>query len=270
MAPVTSGYRDLPDFLVIGTKKGGTTSVANWLIQHRQVAPLFSRFEKHKSPHYFDINYWRGQRWYLSHFPARAVREVHRRRQGRCLVGETSPYYLFHPAAASRIHETAPTVKLIAILREPVSRAYSNYWDRVATGMETLTTFEAAVAAEERRLSGVDEAWLADPRHYSFSHDHHSYLARGHYAEQLSRYRAHFDTGQLLVLSADSLRAEPQRCFRRIEEFLGLDADTVDLGARNERSGNPPIKPETRERLREYYREPNRQLVELLGEDYGW
>ncbi len=266
----TSRFREMPDFLVIGAKKGGTTSVANWLVQHPQVMPMFPRAQRHKSPHFFDLNYARGPEWYLSHFPTRASRAARARTAGRALVGETSPYYLFHPAAAARIRDTAPDARLIAILREPVSRAYSNYWDRVVAGTEDLPTFEEAIDAEESRTSGLTEEWLADPAHYSFDHDHHTYLARGRYAEQLRHYFAVFPREQLLVLPLDALKADPAEAFRRIEDHLGLEHRIVDLEARNAREGNPPIDPATRERLVAYYAPHNRELADLLGEDYGW
>ena len=266
----TARHREMPDFLVIGAKKGGTTSVANWLVGHPQVMPMFPRIQRRKSPHYFDINYWRGTDWYLSHFPTKAARSFRRRRTGGAQVGESSPYYLFHPAAAERIKETAPHTRLIAILREPVSRAHSNYFDRVVAGTEQLPTFEAAIDAEEERLSGVTDEWLADSRHYSFSHDHHTYLARGRYAEQLRLYFEHFPREQLLVLPLEALKTDASRAFQRIEDHLGLDHHAVDLGARNAREGNPSILPETRERLAAYYAPHNRELTELLGEDFGW
>lgn len=267
---VTAGFRQMPDFLVIGAKKGGTTSVANWLVQHPQVMPMFPRLQRHKSPHYFDINYWRGPQWYLSHFPTKVSRSVRLRRTGGALVGESSPYYLFHPAAPGRIKETAPHTRLIAILREPVSRAHSNYFDRVVAGTEDLPTFEEAIDAEAERLADVSNDWLADPKHYSFDHDHHTYLARGHYAEQLRNYFDYFPREQLLVLPLEALKDDPSAAFRRIEDHLGLDHRRVDLQARNERTGNPEILPETRERLAVYYEPFNRDLAELLGEDYGW
>ena len=266
----TSGLREMPDFLVIGAKKGGTTSVANWLVQHPQVMPMFPRFQRHKSPHFFDINYWRGPDWYLSHFPTKVARRLRARRAGGAQVGESSPYYLFHPAAPARIRETAPDARLIAILREPVSRAHSNYFDRVVAKTEDLPTFEDAIEAEEKRLSGVTTEWLAEPANYSFDHDHHTYLARGHYAEQLGNYYAHFPREQLLVLPLEALKNDPAGAFRRIEDHLRLDHHAVELEARNAREGNPKILPETRQRLAAHYAPHNRALVELLGEDYGW
>lgn len=260
----------MPDVLVIGAKKGGTTSVANWLVQHPQVLPMFPRTQRHKSPHYFDINYWRGPDWYLSHFPTRSARALRRWRSGGAIVGDTSPYYLFHPAAAARIRETAPDVRLIAVLRDPVSRAYSNYWDRVAAGTEELATFEEAVDAEESRTAGVSAAWLQDPRHYSFDHDHHTYLARGRYAEQLRAYFAVFPREQLLVLPLEALKSDPAGAFRRIEDHVGIAHRAVDLAPRNAREGNPPISRTTQARLSAYYTPYNEELGELLGEDFGW
>src|SRR5262245_25168277 len=183
---VTAGLRVLPDFLIIGCKKGGTTSLMNWLVEHPDVARMYPSFQRRKSPHYFDVNYARGEAWYRAHFPTRMSVARREHRSGRRpLVGEASPYYMFHPAAPDRVGETLPYVRLIALLREPVSRAYSNYWDRVATGNEDLPTFEDAIDAEEERLKGVTAERFRDPAYYSYDHDHHSYLARGRYIEHL-------------------------------------------------------------------------------------
>jgi hypothetical protein len=186
------------------------------------------------------------------------------------VVGETSPYYLFHPAAPARIKETTPDALLIAVLREPVSRAYSNYWDRVATGAEDLPTFEQAIDAENERLRTASELDFDDPRAYDYHHDHHSYLARGEYAGQLRRYFELFDREQLLVLSADSLFRDSKNTFDRIQSFLGLELVRVPLTPRNVREGYPEIAPLTRERLRAYYAPHNTELTELMGEDFGW
>ncbi len=266
----TASRRPLPDFLVIGTKKGGTTSVANWLVQHPQVMPMFPRFQRHKSPHYFDINYHRGEAWYRSHFATEAARARQARKVGPVHVGEASPYYMFHPAAADRMAETVPGVRLIAVLREPVSRAHSNYYDRVVAGTETLPTFEEALDAEEARLMGITDEWLATPGNYSFSHDHHTYLARGRYAEQLRPYFDRLGRESLLVLPLEALKREPDKTWRRIEDHVGLDHHGVTLEERNVRQGNPPIDPATKERLADYYAPYNRELADLLGEDYGW
>ncbi len=267
----TASHRPMPDFLIVGAKKGGTTSLANWLSDHPHVLPQFPRWQSAKSPHYFDINYWRGEAWYRSHFPSRYRRRARRARTGIApLVGESSPYYLFHPAAPGRIAETVPDVKLVAVLRDPVSRAYSNYWDRVASGHEDLPTFEAALDAEPERLGDLSDDDLADSRAYNADHDHHTYLARGKYAQQLRRYFAHFDRDQMLVLSANDLFRQPESTFVRVESFLGLEPVDLDLPAVNVRKGNPPIRADTKQWLQDYYAPHNAELYELLGEDFGW
>ncbi|GAA0987497.1 hypothetical protein ENKNEFLB_00785 [Nocardioides aquaticus] len=268
----TASRRPAPEFLVIGAKKGGTTSVINWLLRHPQVMGMIPRAQSAKSPHYFDINYWRGQSWYLSHFPTYAARS---RRAGKVglpqQTGESSPYYLFHPYAAERIRATTPDARLIAILREPVSRAYSNYWDRVATGNETLSSFEEAVAAEPARLARPESA-LADPRAYDFDHDHHAYLRRGEYAPQLRRYFEAFPREQLLVLTFDELRTDAEGVFQQVQQHLGLEDHALDqsLEAFNVRTDYPKIDPRTRDRLRDHFAPHNAELEQLLGRPLGW
>ena len=268
---ITASLRVLPDFLIIGCKKGGTTSLMNWLVEHPDVARMYPSFRRRKSPHYFDINYARGEAWYRAHFPTRLSLEWRARRTGRRpLVGEASPYYMFHPAAPERVAETLPGVRLIALLREPVSRAYSNYWDRVATGHEDLDTFEAAIDAEEKRLAGVTPERLRDPAYYSYHHDHHTYLARGRYLEHLAPWLERFGPDQLLVLAAEDMFRSPQEVFETVQRFLGLPVRRLTLRPRNERRGYPPIRPETKARLQEYYEPHNRALFEALGREFPW
>jgi hypothetical protein len=267
----TSGLRVLPDFLIIGCKKGGTTSLMNWLVEHPDVARMYPSFQRRKSPHYFDINYAKGQAWYRAHFPTRRALDRAERSTGRRpIVGEASPYYMFHPAAPERVAETLPGVRLIALLREPVSRAYSNYWDRVATGNEDLPSFEAAIDAEEERLQGVTAERLRDPAYYSYDHDHHSYLARGRYLEHLQPWLDGYDKDRLLVLPAEQMFTDPQATFETVQRFLGLPVTTVTLRPRNERRGYPPINDQTRARLAEYYEPYNRSLFDVLGTKFAW
>jgi hypothetical protein len=268
---VSSGLRVLPDFLIIGCKKGGTTSLMNWLVDHPDVARMYPSFQRRKSPHYFDINYARGDAWYRAHFPTRQAVDRQERRQGRRpLVGEASPYYMFHPAAVDRVGETLPDVRVIALLREPVSRAYSNYWDRVATGNEDLPTFEEAIDAESERLRDVTPERLRDPAYYSFDHDHHTYLARGRYLEHLEPWLKAYDSDRLLVLPAEDLFRRPQDTFETVQRFLGLPIRQLNLKPRNERRGYPPIRPDTKARLVDYYRPHNQALFDALGRTFDW
>jgi hypothetical protein len=269
---LTAGSRRLPDYLVIGTKKGGTTSLINWLVNHPSVSRMYPPAQKLKSAHYFDINYTCGERWYRSHFPSDRARIALEKKTGAITkVGEASPYYMFHPAAPQRVARTLPEVKLIALLRDPVSRAYSNFWDRRATGTEDLSSFEAAIDAEEERLASVDYDRLAnDPTYYSFHHDHHSYLARGRYLEHLQAWIDTFPQDQLLILQAEWMFTDPERAFERVQKFIGLPVvGTIPLSKFNERRHEAMGEP-TRKQLADYFRPHNAALYAALGHDFGW
>ncbi|MBA2446163.1 MAG: sulfotransferase domain-containing protein [Nocardioidaceae bacterium] len=269
---MTANSRPLPDYLIIGTKKGGTTSLINWLIHHPHVARMFPTSQRLKSSHYFDIHYHRGPDWYRSHFPSQQARARHSRRvDGPVIVGEASPYYMFHPAAAQRARQTVPETRVIVLLRDPVSRAYSNYWDRRATGTEDMSTFEAAIDAEEQRLAGVDrERLISDPTYYSFDHDNHSYLARGRYLEHLSAWIEAFAAEQLLILQAESMFAEPEQVFATVQRFLEIPVvGTIPLAKYNERP-HESMSHDMRTRLSDYYRPYNAALYQALGRDFEW
>lgn len=263
----TASSRPLPDYLIIGAKKGGTSSLTNWLIQHPDNLRMFPSFQPLKSAHFFDINFHEGVSWYQGHFPSARVRARHT----GAVVGEASPYYMFHPAAAERAYSVVPDAKIIAVLRNPVSRAYSNYWDRVAAGSETLPTFEAALEAESGRLVDVDSERLRDdPSYYSFAHDQHTYLARGRYVEHLPTWLDAYPADQVLILLAEDMFADPDKVFGQVQQFLGLrEHPGVNMKTYNERS-KPPIDPRTKARLADYYQPYNRALSERLGRDLGW
>jgi Sulfotransferase domain len=262
----TAGLRLLPDYLIIGAQRAGTTSLHRYLVQHPGVRTTL----RTKGVHYFDTGYGHGGSWYASRFPTRLTAWYVARRHGMALrTGEASPYYLFHPHVPHRVAEQLPQVRLIALLRDPVVRAYSHYQHEVARGFETLP-FEEAIAAEPDRLAGETERMLAEPLYNSFAHQHHSYLARGRYHEQLATWRALFDDSQLLVLSSERFFAEPEGTFGQVLDFLELPAFTPDAFERHNAYDYRQMGGEVRERLVEHYREPNRRLYESLGDDFGW
>ena len=161
-------------------------------------------------------------------------------------------------------------MKLVAVLRNPVDRAYSQYHSEIRKGFEDLPTFEEAIAAEPERLSGEREKVTADPTYESHSLSHHSYLARGIYADQFERWFEHFPREQFLILKFEDFADHPKRALRRCEKFLDISRG----GARPARSGRrgryEPMSEETRSRLEEFYEPHNRSLQALLGKTYYW
>ncbi len=229
-----------PDFVIIGTQRGGTSSLYWYLIQHPMIAPA-----ARKEAHYFDLHYDRGIDWYLREFPEDRPRGV--------LTGEASPYYMFHPCAAERCARDLPEAKIVALLRNPVDRAYSHYHHEVRKGREELS-FEDALEAEEERLAGEREKLLADPSYRSEPWQRWSYQARGRYAEQLEVWREKFEVERMLIVESEKMFADPAGVCGRVLEFLGLPpASGIAYRRRNEGSYEPMAE-ETRRRLAASFR----------------
>lgn len=190
---------DLPDFLVIGAPKAGTTSLSAGLASHPQV---WIPYRKEMS--YFDIR-WRREpiERYAADFadaPAGTFR------------GEATPTYLHVPGAMGRIAEVLPAVRLVAILRDPVERAWSHYWYN-----------RAARLVEDR------------PPREAFAEDPDEYLRPGEYGANLRGVLDHFDREQLHVLTLDELKTDAAGAFQRICRHLGVDEHGVsDRDARNQ------------------------------------
>jgi hypothetical protein len=262
----TRRYRDLPDFLIIGAQRCGTTSMFTYLERHPAIAPAVLC----KGVHYFDVDHARGDAWYASHFPTRAYRAWLSRRVGeRVLTGESSPYYLFHPAVPARVAATLPDVRAIAMLRDPVSRAYSQYHHEVARGFETLS-FDDALEAEEERLAGEQERLATDPGHHSLEHQHHSYVARGIYVDQIARWLEVLPRERLLVVDSGDLFRDPDRAYREVLAFLGLTYRPLRHYPRMNAHPYEPMSARARERLEAAFAEPDRRLCELLDRTMSW
>jgi hypothetical protein len=253
----TSAVRPLPDFLILGAQKAGTTALYAYLREHPQITgPSW------KEVSFFDRHYVRGEAWYRGNFP-----NTLRTRGG--LVGEASPSYLFHPLAPERVAALVPEAKLIALVRNPVDRAFSHYQHEVALGREPLS-FEDALAAEDQRLLGEEERMLADPAYFSHAWWDYTYRARGRYAEQVERWLGQFQRERLLVLPSEDLLREPERAHAQVLEFLGAPPHRLDSYPRVFERQYDPMPPPTRERLAAEFAEANGKLYELLGRDLGW
>jgi len=247
--------RALPDAVILGAQKSGTSSLHYYLAQHPGVvAPL------RKEVHYFDLNHERGEAWYRAHFG----------RSGEPGLNlDSSPYYLFHPAVPARARALLPQARYVVLFRNPVRRAYSHYWHERDKGRERLG-FEEAIAAEEARLGDAERRLAAGTLARSEAHQHCSYLARGRYVEQLERWFAVIPREQFLVLRFEDMVANPLATLNRTLGFLGLPPiDSVRLEARNTRRYEP-LAPATAERLDEYFQPYNRRLEALLGLPMGW
>jgi hypothetical protein len=259
--------RALPDFLLIGGQRCGSTSLHQYLSRHPAIGMAFR-----KEVSFFDANWTRGERWYRAHFPSALTRQLAERRSGgQFLTGEATPYYVFHPAVPARVRQLLPDVRLIVLLREPVQRAWSGWQLQRTIGTEPLT-FTEALAAEPRRLEGEERRLMDDPTYRSRAHRHYSYTARGMYADQLDRWFEFFPRSQMLVLESGELFSRPADTMARVHGFLGLEdapAESYPV-AQNAMGGGSRMPDDAAAQLRARFHEPNERLFSMLGQRWAW
>ncbi|HVU75065.1 MAG TPA: sulfotransferase [Mycobacteriales bacterium] len=187
----------LPDFLVIGASKAGTTSLAAYLAAHPQIF-----MARRKEVRYFDTDgVWEqgeyGLAWYRTHFEGS---------EGYLRVGEATPTYLSTREGAARIKATLPDAKLIVMLREPGARAYSHWCHAVAWKGDDRTFDEIVALPEPAR-------------------DDEIYLWQSHYVPQLKSFFAEFPREQVHVLLIDDMKADLTGSFADVCRFLGVGTD---------------------------------------------
>lgn len=269
---VTSTNRPMPDFLVIGTKRGGTTSLFNYLIQHPGILALYPQPRGKKSTDYYFADSGRSPRWYRSHFHTEAYRRLLASQLGyRPQSFEASPYYVWDPRIPAKVAAAAPATRSILLVRDPVHRAWSHYQERVQNGVEPLS-FEEALAAESDRLDGEMERMLTDPSYHSTAWDWYGYRRRGEYLDQIKTWLEHFSRDQLLVLPSEKLYSDTQKSVDRICAFLGLPEHrlptTKPYNATWRTKDAPPTTAAAQ--LAAHYRAHNAALEEFLGEPMDW
>ena len=262
---LSAAHRRLPDYIIAGAQKSGTTSLWAYLSEHPQVDPPMT-----KEMSFFDINFHRGMNWYRMHFPLDTGARSHNGFGEKKLTGESTAYYMFHPLAPARIAQTLPQAKIVLLLRNPVSRAFSHYQLKLRRRQETLS-FEEAIDAEADRLAGEQEKIVRDPRYYSPAHDRFSYLSRGLYLDQIRRWQQHFSPSQLLILESNEFFHQTAEVFDRVLDFLGLPRwQPAQFGNRFPGKYHDKMSDATRRRLVDYFAPHNERLYAHLGTRFDW
>jgi hypothetical protein len=264
----TASDRLLPNAIILGAQKAGTSTLFDLLARHPLILTSFI-----KEVHFFDLQQARDINWYRAHFPLICQGEKLAPASLQPIVLEASPYYLFHPAVPNRMAQTLPEARLIVLLRDPVARAWSHYWHERTRGYEWLSP-KTAFERELDRLAGEEERLLAEPNYRSHAHRHFSYLGRSRYAAQLERWFAHFPPEQVLVLRSEDLFASTTPIVAQILRFLGLPHATEPVpplrdSARN--IGHYGLLPGPLKEWLQIQLEPsNAALQTLFGPAFAW
>lgn len=186
----------LPDFVIIGAMRAGSTSLARYVGAHPGVS-----MPSRKEIHFFDWNWDKGVDWYRAHF---------REAPSGTIAGEATPIYIVYREAMERMAATCPDAKLLVILRDPTARAYSHYWYNRMLGFEPLE-FPEALAAEAGRSTGTTDRRTFD------------YVARGRYLAQLKHVCDLYPRRALHVVLLEDLNRAPIDTYHSVCQFLGID-----------------------------------------------
>ncbi len=255
IAPGPAG--DLPSIVIIGVQRGGTTSLFRYLGAHHQiVAPLS------KELNYLSLHYGNGVGWYRGHFP--------RLPEGTQTL-EASPLYLVDPRVPARAAAELPSTRFIALLRNPVERAYSHYLHNLEHGFEPLP-FVDALEAEPERLARAERMGL-DTRRGLMLMRNSSYAHRGLYADHLSRWYEHVPRERVHVLRSEDLFSDPETTFNTLIDQMGLEpASGITFKRMNhwEDDSVTQLTPQVRRQLEERFRAPNERLASMLNWTETW
>ncbi|XP_014235130.1 heparan sulfate glucosamine 3-O-sulfotransferase 6 [Trichogramma pretiosum] len=254
--------RQLPSALIIGVKKGGTRALLEFLRLHPDVKAAGSEI------HFFDHHYSKGFHWYRRRMPLTL--------QGQITM-EKTPSYFVTAEAPRRVQHMNPGAKLVVVVRDPVTRAISDY-TQVKSKRSDMPRFEDMAFVNGSRV--VDTTWAP--------------LRIGVYAKHLERWLNYFPLSQLLFVSGERLIADPALEITRVQDFLGIkrlvserhfyfnstkgfpcvfrseEHTTPHCLGKNKGRNHPFIDPSAIQRLRDFYRPFNRRFYQLTGIDFGW
>ncbi|XP_055450233.1 heparan sulfate glucosamine 3-O-sulfotransferase 3A1 [Psammomys obesus] len=257
------GSKQLPQAIIIGVKKGGTRALLEFLRVHPDVRAVGAE------PHFFDRSYHKGLAWYRDLMP--------RTLEGQITMEKTPSYFVTREAPA-RISAMSKDTKLIVVVRDPVTRAISDYTQTLSKRPD-IPSFES-LTFRNRSAGLIDTSWSA--------------IQIGLYAKHLEPWLRHFPLRQMLFVSGERLVSDPAGELRRVQDFLGLKRIITDkhfyfnqtkgfpclkkaegsgkphcLGKTKGRA-HPAIAREVLRQLRDFYRPFNRKFYQMTGRDFGW
>lgn len=265
---LTARFRMLPNALIIGGQRCGTSSLFKYLGRHPEVESSIR-----KETQYFTAFTHRGEPWYRAHFPL--VGPFARRRPRICF--EATPDYLLDPRCPARAAAALGRAYIVVLLRNPIERAFSHYQHNRSLGLERLS-FEAALDAEDVRLAPHQAMLdrhddLPLPKEYC----RYSYVTRGLYAERLPAWIERFSRDRLLILCSEELFANPAGAYATVTSFLGISPwrptefrNHSHVTSPGVLAPTPMLAAATRARLARQFREPNERLYDLVGRRFDW
>ena len=258
---VTNSIRVLPDFIVIGAAKSGTTSLYHYLAQHPCIAS-----SSYDELGYFDDNYHLGINWYKSFFPTKFTKNKIIKKYGKFLTYDVTPGYFQNPWCIKRMCKTLPDVKLILVLRNPVDRTYSHYQSSTKRGMKTKIPFRDLL---DRDLKTYEQIKNDDNEYLNFILN--SYIGPSIYVRLVKEWLRCFSLEQLLIFSTEELAKNPDEVFSRIFDFLNVKEQKINTKSRhNVEVYDTSLDSNLRQRLIDFFRPHNEELFNTINQRFDW
>ena len=261
--------RTFPHFIIIGVGRAGTTALYSYLIQHPSIHPALADDEKLASDiHFFEYMESDSISWYKSHFPI-LLPKLNSQKHHK-ITGEYTSTYFYHPDVPERIYQLLPKVKLIVILRNPIDKIYSTYYQQFRYG-EVSTSFEETIDAELRRIKILEDNPDLRSQHPGFSNFiSQNILRHGIYADYFINWFELFNKKQILILNADDLKKNTENTLQQVFEFLGVENHTIENLSHISARKYPKLNDITRKKLIEFYKPHNERLNKLLQRNFQW
>ena len=256
---ITAPLRVLPDFIVIGFGKAGTTTLYHYLSEH----PCIMK-SSHDHLGFFDSNFKLGLNFYKSFFPSIFSKFFLLYTKKYFMTYDVTASYIRCPLCAQRIFKTLPKIKLIIICRNPVDVAYSYFYND--TSLRAGLSFEEAIKKEIK----IHENEKKKSKNYPIDLLETSFLARGLYAEQIKIWCDLFPKNQLLFIKTEELPQNPIKTFNEIFDFLNLPQYSIQNFEKQNVSKHPPMKEETRKFLNDFYKPHNEIFYHLINQQFDW
>mgnify|MGYP001254810586 FL=1 len=259
---LSSRSRVLPNFFIVGGVRCGTTSLYHYLGQHNCISRA-----AYDELGYFDDNYHLGLNWYRSMFTTKSTKRNIEKEYGKFLTFDVTPFYIYNPLVVNRISKDFPNTKIIAALRNPIDRAYSNFNDRIQREGDTKTTFEEII---EYEMKVIQEENDNQDNEYLVNVFYELLLGRGLYAKQLEYWFKKIPKEQILIISSEKLQNNTEETLSEVFEFLEISKQDINDLTKQNKIGYPKMKDSTREVLNNFFKPYNEKLFNLLGKTFDW
>ena len=258
---MTFPFRVLPDFLVIGVGRSGTTSLYYYLDQHPSIVK-----SSYDEIGFFDDNFHLGLSWYRSMFTTIFTKFLIKLKTKYFMTYEVTPWYVRRPWTARRIKKIFPNIKLIIVLRNPIDRTYSHY--HLSTQNDEKRDFKVVIKEDMKNIS----QWNITEKNDSYFSNQvqNSKLARGFYYEQIIPWFELFSKEQIMIISSEDLASKTQSTLREIFSFLELPIYDIKNTEKVNVSKYSKMDQETRNLLIDFFRPYNEKLFEYLNREFDW